>query len=484
MIWNFKKMYDIFSGKYQKLLLDGKWGVERELQRVTDKGDLALTPHPVVFGDKLRNKEITTDFSESQLELITPPFSTVEEVDHYLQYLHKKAAEGIKNEYLWPLSMPPRLPEDDYIPIAQFDNSEEGKMAYTYRQGLANRYGKKMQMISGIHFNLSFGNNLLEVLHRELDVNSKVQEFTDELYFAFARNFLRYHWLLIYLFGASPSYEDTYGAILKEQVENIRKCCPECCTQHEKYATSLRVSRFGYTNPEESSYSVFYNSKEEYIRGIRTLMSKKSMMYAKIAVQLNDKILQKDSEFYSPIRMKQIIKAGESQIDALEKRGVKYAEIRILDVNPFEMTGISLQQMHFLQVFSLFCMFNDNILLDNKEMDRINKNHHLIALSGRRPDLMLNRLNGGKISLFEWGTSIFDKLLLIANLLDQEDNSKVYSICVQTEYQKLKNHSLLPSAMLQDEMDHKQESFLEFGIRKSKEYKQTMLGRNSNDQRL
>lgn len=464
-------MYAVFSGEYHKLLLDGKWGVERELQRVTYKGDLALTPHPEVFGDKLRNKEITTDFSESQLELITPPFSKVEEVDHYLHYLHKKAAAGIRNEYLWPLSMPPRLPEDEYIPIARFDNSEAGQTAYTYRQGLANRYGKKMQMISGIHFNFSFGNDLIKLLHNELNKNSKIQEFTDELYFAFARNFLRYRWLLIYLFGASPSYEDTYRAVLREQVENIRKCCPECCNQYEKYATSLRVSRFGYTNPEQAKNSVFYNSKEEYIKGIRSLMSKKSRKYAKLGVQLNDRVLQKDSEFYSPIRMKQIVENGENQIDALEKRGVKYAEIRILDINPFEKTGISLQQMHFLQVFTLFCMFNDNTLLDNKEMNRINKNHHLIALSGRRPNLMLNRLNGGKISLTEWGENIFEGLQLIATLLDQQDNAKVYRQSVLAEYQKLKNISLLPSAMLQDEMDHRKESFLEFGIRKAKEYK-------------
>lgn len=484
MIWNFEKMYSIFTGQYQKLLLDGKWGVEREVQRVTDKGDLALTPHPVAFGDKLRNKEITTDFSESQLELITPPFSTVEEVDHYLHYLHMKVAEGIQNEYLWPLSMPPRLPEDEQIPIAKFDTSEKGRKAYIYRQGLANRYGKKMQMISGIHFNYSFGNNLIEVLHRELDGSSNIKEFTDELYFAFARNFLRYRWLLVYLFGASPSYDDTYGAVLKDQVESIRRCCPECCNQYEQYATSLRVSRYGYTNPEQSKYSEFYNGKEKYIQGIRSLMSKKSKAYAKLDVQLNDRVLQKDSEFYSPIRLKQIIEAEESQIDAIEKRGVKYAEIRILDVNPFETTGISLQQMHFLQVFSLFCLFNDNKLLDSKEMNWINKNHHMIALSGRTPNLILNQLNGGKISLTEWGDYIFDRLQLIAKLLDQANNTKVYSTSVLTEYQKIIDNSLLPSAILQDEMYQKHESFLEFGIRKAKEYKQIMLGGNCNGQRI
>lgn len=472
MIWNFEKMSTLFSTQYQKLLLSGKWGVERELQRVTYDGDLALTPHPVAFGDKLKNKEITTDFSESQLELITPAFTTVEEVDHYLKYLHNKVAKDVGNEFLWPLSMPPRLPEDEYIPIARFDNTEEGRAAYIYRQGLANRYGKKMQMISGIHFNFSFSEDFLLIMYREFGENGKISEFTDELYFSVARNFLRYRWLIIYLFGASPSYDDTYDAVLKEQMENIRKCCPECFNQYEEYATSLRVSRFGYSNTVQARNPIFYNSKDEYIHGIQVLMSKKSRKFAKLDVQLNKMILQKDSEFYSPIRLKQIIEPKESQIDALEQRGVKYAEVRILDNNPFEKTGISLEQMRFLQVFMLYCLFDESKPMNSDEMNRINNNHHLVALSGRRPNLMLNRLNSGKISLKEWGKSIFDKLYLIAKLLDHENNENVYFLSVQMEYRKLNNMSLLPSAMVQEEMNRRKESFLEFGMRKAKEYKE------------
>lgn len=249
MNWNFEKMYSVFSTKDQKLLLNGKWGIERELQRVTELGDLALTPHPAVFGDKLKNKEITTDFSESQMELITPPFSKVEEVDRYLKMLHEKAWAGVRNEYLWPLSMPPRLPEEELIPIARFNDTEEGHSAYIYRQGLANRYGKKMQMISGIHFNFSFGNKLLHTLYELFGENRGFSTFRDELYFSVARNFLRYRWLLIYLYGASPSCDDTYDVVVNDEVEKIKKCCPECCNQYDKYATSLRVSRFGYTNP-------------------------------------------------------------------------------------------------------------------------------------------------------------------------------------------------------------------------------------------
>lgn len=468
MKWDFERMYSVFLKNNQKLLLDGLWGVERELQRVTYEGDLALTPHPPAFGDKLVNKEITTDFSESQMELITPPFPSVEEVDRYLSILHKKAEQEVGDEFLWPLSMPPRLPEEELIPIAVFPDTTEGQAAYRYRQGLANRYGKKMQMISGIHFNFSFGKDLLKLLHKEFGENHTKTEFADEIYFSVARNFLRYRWLLIYLYGASPSYDATYASVMTKEVEIIRKCCPECCSNYDRFATSLRVSRYGYANPVQVRNYVYYNTREEYIQKIRALMTRKSKKYAKIDKQLNDKILQKDSEFYSSIRLKQITKPGESQLDALERRGVQYAEVRILDVNPFVRNGISLEQMYFLQVFMLFCLFEEKQPLDLAEMKLINKNHHMVALSGRKAKLMLYHPNGGRISMIRWGESIFERLILIAGLLDKATDSSVYSRCIQSEYEKLKDSTLLPSSRIIEESNHNRESFLESGMRIAK----------------
>lgn len=470
MRWNFIEMY-VFLKKHQDLLVDGKWGIEREFQRVTYDGNLALTPHPAAFGGKLVNKEITTDFSESQIELITPAFSSVEEVDLYLNNLHEKVSTELGNEYIWPLSMPPRLPEDKLIPIAKFDDSKEGQAAYLYRQGLANRYGKKMQMISGIHFNFSYGNKLINLLHKELGLSDKKQKFTDDLYFSVARNFLRFHWLLIYLFGASPSFDETYNTELMMQIEKIRKCCPQCCNDYLEYATSLRSSRYGYSNPLPDSNSVFYNSKDEYIQKIKSLMAKKSKRFAKLDAQLNDKILQKDSEFYSSIRLKQITAPGESQINALDNRGVMYAEVRILDIDPYEKAGISLKEMRFLQVFLLYCLFEESKPIDSNELKTINNNHSLVALSGRKPKLMLNSLSGQITSLVEWGEIIFSKLYLIAGLLDNEDNGNGYSLSVQEEYHKLIDISLLPSSKIQHEMISHKESFLEFGMRKSNEHK-------------
>lgn len=481
MFWNFEKISNLFLEANSGVLLDGKWGIERESQRVTAMGKLALTEHPQAFGSKLENPEITTDFSESQLELVTPPLSSVEETYKYLEELQSRVENELKDELLWPLSMPPILPCEEEIPIARFDDTEEGRAKEIYRLGLAVRYGKKMQMISGIHFNFSYGNELLDTLYQKFGFNMEKQEFVNKVYFSMARNFLKYRWLLIYLFGASPSIDNSYLPVIQNELKTIKNCCPECCSpinSYEKFATSLRVSRFGYSNAEQGKYSVSFNSLEEYIQGIKRLLSTRSDKFSKLGtymdgkqIQLNDNILQKESEFYSSIRLKQITAKGESQLEALEKLGVKYAEVRILDLDPFEKTGISLNQMLFLQVFMLFCLFEQSEIISEKELIKINKNHHLAALTGRKQRLMLYKYNNGPISLKEWGNEIFNKLDFIGALMDSQGRSSKYQECIALERMKLEDESLLPSARIEEEMKARREKHFEFGIRKAKEHR-------------
>jgi glutamate--cysteine ligase len=481
MDWIFEQVLDTITTKDEKLLLKGKWGIERESQRVTAAGDLALTEHPAGFGNKLKNKEITTDFSESQIELITPPFSSVEEVHGYLEMLTSKVNNQLKQEYLWPLSMPPRLPDEKSIPIARFDDTPEGKEKEIYRLGLANRYGKKMQMISGIHFNFSFSQEMLDALYHYSGTNEDKTGFIDKAYFSMARNFLRYRWLLIYLFGASPSGDNTFYSVIRNEMNTIKKCCPECCNTgdpYQEFATSLRVSRFGYSNGVQGKFVVSYNSKADYLQSIRKMLNTVSKKYSKIGtfrngkqIQLNENVLQKDSEFYSAIRLKQITEKGEGQLEAIESRGVLYAEIRILDVNPFERTGISLKQMYFLQLFMLFCLFESSDYMSRSELKLINKNHHLIALSGRQEHMMLYHYNRGLIPLEEWGLDIFGKLFQLAKAMDTAGESNKYTECVIDEFNKLRDKSLLPSNQIQNEMRLNGESFTSFGIRKAIELK-------------
>ena len=59
----------------QPLLIHGLKGVEKEGLRITPRGSISLSPHPVQLGAALTHPHITTDYSEALLELITPALS-------------------------------------------------------------------------------------------------------------------------------------------------------------------------------------------------------------------------------------------------------------------------------------------------------------------------------------------------------------------------------------------------------------------------
>ncbi|MFP4698306.1 MAG: glutamate--cysteine ligase [Eubacteriales bacterium] len=474
----FLKFLDLFSDlEESKLLLEGKWGLEKESIRITKKGDIALTRHPSDFGDKLNNPFVTTDFSESQLELVTPPFNSVEKTYNHLKKTQTKVEKVIGEELLWPLSMPPRLPEEDKIPIAKFNDSKEGKINELYRKGLAFRYGKKMQMISGLHYNFSLSDNMINFLYEKINDGKEKKNFINEVYFSIIKNYMRYQWLLIYLFGASPVAHSSYDSVINSQFNKIVKYCPKCCNVVEKYkyyATSLRVSRFGYYNEINNEYKILFNSLDEYIFKIRKLLSIKSKKYMKLGrsynkpVQLNDNILQKESEYYSSIRPKQIAKNNETQLDALEKRGVKYLEARIFDLNPFEKVGISIEQLYFIQVFMLFCLFEDSEQITKSEMSIINNNHNLVSLCGRKPNVSIYKYDNQKYLLSDWSKEVFEKLRLIASIMDQNNLSQKYKKSVEKEFEKILNPKLLPSSIIFNKIEDNNESYLDFGIKRCK----------------
>ena len=147
--------------QFQSTLPDIKHGIEREALRVNPSGGLAYTKHPEALGSSLTHDSITTDFSESLMEFITPPEKEPRTTLAQLADIHKFVYENIGEERLWPMSMPCFVSKDTAIPIAQFGSSNVAKMKEVYRKGLHNRYGSMMQAIAGVHFNFSFsdGNN-------------------------------------------------------------------------------------------------------------------------------------------------------------------------------------------------------------------------------------------------------------------------------------------------------------------------------------
>ncbi len=474
MYWNFSRMIDLFSAdNTAKFLLDGKWGLEKEAVRVTSKGDLALTPHPEAFGNKDTNPHVTTDFSESQMELITPAYGSIEKTFGFLNSLQEKADKVIDSELLWPLSMPGPLPVEKKIPIARYKDNKDGKLKEIYRSGLALRYGKKMQMISGIHYNFSFQQRFWENLLKKLDIRSEKQSFTNEAHVALVRNILRYRWLLIYLFGSSPAADKSYQMDIFQKKGLHNHNVSDFLREN---ATSLRMSRLGYDNASQNSFPVSYNSLNEYIRDIRKILFTKNDTYSKLGVfkdgiqlQLNDHQLQLENEYYAPVRFKQTPNPGESQLDALEKRGVDYLEIRTFDLNPFEKNGISMEQLYFMQVFMLFCLFEQSRYFKKNELELSNTNAHKTALMGRKDGLKLTNLNGRPITIKQWGTKIIGKLRIVAHMLDKIVGDDIYGNSIEVQNKKIMDNTLLASSKMIDEMKTNNESYLAFNLRKANE---------------
>ena len=164
-------------------LLKGKYGIERETLRVNNDGKLSKKTHPKGFGNKLKNKYITIDFSESQIEMVTPPLDNMKELHNFLNMLYDIVSVEIGDEYLWPQSMPCLIENNDEIPIGTYDDSEEGKRAAEYRKSLIKTYGGRKQLICGIHYNFSFDENIIKKLYesKKLNINGDYKKFRDEI---------------------------------------------------------------------------------------------------------------------------------------------------------------------------------------------------------------------------------------------------------------------------------------------------------------
>lgn len=161
----------ISDNKLNRKLLRSGFGLEKENLRVDSKGRLALTKHPKIFDEN--NPYIKRDFSESQVEMVTPICNSIDEVYDFMENLHNIVSTSLENEYLWPQSNPPIIPSDDEIPVAMLKNKDEVK----YRQGLIAKYGAKKQLVSGVHFNFSFNEELLKELYKLTKCEDSYKDF-------------------------------------------------------------------------------------------------------------------------------------------------------------------------------------------------------------------------------------------------------------------------------------------------------------------
>jgi len=338
------------------------------------------------------------------------------------------------SEILWCASMPCNLPADDAIPIGRYGASNVGRAKSVYRTGLSYRYGRRMQMISGIHYNFS------------------VPGTASEQYFALIRNFRRISWLPLYLFGASPAVCPSFVEGRSHELEEFRPG-----TLFLPHATSLRMGRLGYQSDAQAALAVSYNSLDSYAASLDEALSKPYPAYEKIGIrdessgpgggyrQLSTSLLQIENEFYSTIRAKRRIHPGERPLHALRERGVEYVEVRLMDLDPFAAIGITAPTMRCLDLLLLHCLAADSPPDTPREIAAIKRNQHLVAGGGRAPGLCLERA-GAEVSLAQWGGDVLAACEPVAEKVDAALGGTAYRDALAAAQAAMKDPAVVPSA--------------------------------------
>jgi glutamate--cysteine ligase len=440
-------------------------GLEKESLRVQRDGKLALTPHPSSLGSPLTHPHITTDFSESQLELITGVHASVESCLSELTEVHQFTARRLRaagGEMMWASSMPCGLPPDETIPIGRYGSSNVGRAKSVYRVGLGHRYGRRMQTISGIHYNWS------------------LPGVDNDGYFALIRNFRREAFLLLTLFGASPAVCSSFVDGREHQLQPLGSRG----SLYMPHGTSLRMGNLGYQSEAQATLAVSYNGLEGYAASLHDALSRPWPAYEAIGVrnlggdynQLSTSLLQIENEFYGTIRPKRVIYPGERPLHALRERGVEYIEVRLLDLNPFEPIGIGAQALRFIDVFLLHCLLSESPPDTPEEIHDLAHNQQLTATRGREPGLCLRR-EGQEVPLVDWALQIIDQLAPFAQALDAAHSGEAHVEAVAAARSRLQAPETLPSAqVLQAVCSQHDDAFTAFVREQSLQAQNHLLG--------
>lgn len=463
------RLRDFAGSEAAKRIRRGRTGIEKESLRVTPGGLIAATAHPPALGSALTNPYITTDYSEALLEFITPPFPRLDDTLTFLEQIHQYTYNNIGDELLWATSMPCVIEDENDIPIAVYGSSNSGRMKNIYRRGLSYRYGRRMQIISGVHFNYSLPDRFWPAFQDQEGDRRRRRDFVSDAYFAMIRNFQRFGWIIPFLFGSSPAVCKSFLPAGRREFEELDRF-----TLYRPFATSLRMSDIGYKNQNQSDLRVSYDNLQSYISDLGRIIRTPHPEYEKIGVkvggeyrQLNANILQIENEFYSFIRPKQIARSGERPTVALRRRGVRYVEVRALDVSPFDPTGVNHPQLCFIEAFLIFCLLLDSPPVSDAELEDILNNQQLVACCGRDPSLKL-RIDGETQPIGALVERICTSLEVICELLDGDSGATAYRDALASQRESAANPDLLPSARVLSELRKNKESFFEFAMRVSR----------------
>lgn len=448
-------------------LQGGLIGIERETLRATADGQLARTPHPQSLGSSFTHPNITIDYAEALLELVTDAHPSAAAAHAQLAELTRYTAQNIGDEHLWPASMPCILPErDEDIAIGYFGESNSGKIKRLYREGLSHRYGRPMQMIAGIHYNYSPPPALFNHL-AEQDGSSNTVHYRNHRYMGMLRTLQRLSWLICYLYGASPaahtSFKPGHGVLHPAGAD----------TFGWQHATTLRMSKLGYQN--KSDFTVSYNDLDTYIRDLSAAVLTPSPAFEYLGLhhpdgsrkQISTNILQIENEYYTAARPKQLMQRGELPAIALGERGIAYVELRLLDVNPYEPTGISAAQMHILETLLLFALLQPSPTFTHRDFNEMNSNRLLAACCGLNPKLELSD-QGKNRSAHAWALAILQALQPIADNLSDAHRHHLATLISDLE------NGGIPLAH-QVQRDLQSQSYIDWGTNLAAQHRKTLL---------
>ncbi len=297
-----------------KYIFEGGFGLERETLRVTSDGRLAQTPH------QFDSDCLERDFCENQLEIITPVCKSPDEALRELGRLSSLAEKRLvrNGEYLWLCSNPPHFETEDEIPIARYGGDKIYKKEY--RINLERRYGKRLMLYSGIHFNLSFSERYLMSICNAGDF----KEFKNSLYLRLFKYASRYSWLLVLLTAASPVYD------LSLDGDSLSG------TGFDGYS-SRRNGEKGYWNGFVPDLD--YGSIERYAASVKSYINKGVLFSA--------------GELYLPVRLKP---RGENSLEGLAENGADHIELRMFDLNPLAPYGIFAEDLKFAHYFMIYLL--------------------------------------------------------------------------------------------------------------------------------
>lgn len=451
------------------LFADRQIGLEKESLRVSAHGGISQRDHPEALGRALTHPNITTDFSEALLEMVTPPCASADDAINYLTAIHQFIVQRLpEGEHIWNTSMPCILRGGQSVRIGEYGSSHSGQMKHAYRRGLGLRYGRRMQAIAGVHFNFSVPDpswlvqTKLNAQLPDIDLCEQLWQDTSAIeqqalrtqgYFCMMQNLLRIGWLVPYLFGASPAI----CASFLNEGEGDELSVWNTSTRYAQHGTSLRMGKIGYRYREDQpiDLTVRHTDVDAYIADIIGHVSTEHPAYRDLGLfdgdglfqQLSTARLQIENEYYSSVRPKQIANSGELPIHALRERGIRYLELRSVDVNLEHPNGLELEQVAFLELLMLFAWMAKPAPLGADEVQACTSNVKKVAHSGREPGLQLQGPQGD-ISLSSWGLQIMRCLEPVASWLDQERQTPLYLPALQAQKAKLEDSELTPSARI------------------------------------